>query len=46
MLACPIRWANGWAPSKVSRLENGRQMPAPADLYAWARACGADDTAR
>ncbi|SIR90191.1 helix-turn-helix domain-containing protein [Micromonospora avicenniae] len=37
--------ANGWAPSKVSRLENGRQMPAPADLYAWARACGADDTA-
>ncbi|WP_255511180.1 helix-turn-helix transcriptional regulator [Micromonospora sp. WP24] len=35
--------ANGWAPSKVSRLENGRQMPAPADLYAWARSCGADD---
>lgn len=37
--------ANNWAPSKVSRLENGRQMPAPADIHAWARACGADDTA-
>ncbi|MBM0224914.1 helix-turn-helix transcriptional regulator [Micromonospora sp. ATA51] len=38
--------ANGWAPSKVSRLENGRQMPAPSDLCAWARACGADDAAQ
>ncbi|WP_442934633.1 helix-turn-helix domain-containing protein [Micromonospora sp. CPCC 205739] len=27
--------ANGWAPSKVSRLENGRQMPSPADIHAW-----------
>ncbi|MGC3864585.1 helix-turn-helix domain-containing protein [Micromonospora chersina] len=38
--------ANGWAPSKVSRLENGRQMPAPANLYAWAHACGADAAAQ
>ena len=36
--------ANGWAPSKVSRLENGRQTPAPADIHMWARACGADDS--
>jgi transcriptional regulator with XRE-family HTH domain len=34
--------ATGWQPSKVSRLENGRQLPSPADLDAWARVCGAD----
>jgi transcriptional regulator with XRE-family HTH domain len=33
---------NNWQQSKVSRLENGRQMPSPADIGAWARACGAD----
>jgi len=33
---------NGWQPSKVSRLENGKQMPSAADLEAWARACHAD----
>ncbi|MFI9718910.1 helix-turn-helix domain-containing protein [Streptomyces sp. NPDC052396] len=31
----------GWAHSKVSKLENGRQTAAPEDLEAWARACGA-----
>jgi transcriptional regulator with XRE-family HTH domain len=30
----------GWAQSKVSRLENGRQLPARADLAAWVHACG------
>lgn len=34
--------ANGWAQSKVSRIENGQQMPSPADVRAWAAACGAD----
>jgi transcriptional regulator with XRE-family HTH domain len=36
-----------WQPSKVSRLENGRQMPSPTDIDTWTRACGAaEDTAR
>lgn len=35
--------ANGWAQSKVSRIESGRQMPSPADVHAWAAACGADE---
>jgi len=30
----------GWQQSKVSRLENGKQMPTAADLEAWTRACG------
>jgi transcriptional regulator with XRE-family HTH domain len=33
--------ANGWAQSKVSRIETGQQMPSPADIEAWARACRA-----
>lgn len=37
--------ATGWQPSKVSRLENGRQRPSIADIEAWSRACGADQTA-
>ncbi len=32
--------ALGWARSKVSKLENGRQMPKASDLTAWAQACG------
>jgi transcriptional regulator with XRE-family HTH domain len=32
-----------WATSKVSRLENGRQMPSEDDIKVWANACGADD---
>ncbi|WP_042432197.1 helix-turn-helix domain-containing protein [Streptacidiphilus anmyonensis] len=35
----------GWAPSKVSRIEHGRQTPAAADLDAWCRACGQPDAA-
>lgn len=30
----------GWQPSKVSKLENGRQTATPADLEAWALAAG------
>lgn len=29
----------GWAPSKVSRIEKGKQMPTAADVDVWARAC-------
>ncbi|SEL80710.1 helix-turn-helix domain-containing protein [Streptacidiphilus jiangxiensis] len=35
----------GWAPSKVSRIEHGRQTPTAADLEAWAQACGEPDAA-
>ncbi|MFI1705951.1 helix-turn-helix domain-containing protein [Streptomyces griseoruber] len=33
----------GCQPSKVSRLQNGKQTPTAADLTAWARACGRPD---
>jgi hypothetical protein len=29
----------GWAHSKVSKLENGRQMPSDSDVQAWCAAC-------
>ncbi|MFF0740534.1 helix-turn-helix domain-containing protein [Streptomyces sp. NPDC004111] len=31
----------GWHQSKVSRIENGKACPSPADITAWATACGA-----
>jgi len=31
---------NGWHPSKVSKIESGKQTPAEADLEAWAGTCG------
>jgi transcriptional regulator with XRE-family HTH domain len=34
--------AAGWQPSKVSRVELGRQRPTTADIEVWSRACGAD----
>jgi transcriptional regulator with XRE-family HTH domain len=34
-----------WARSKISKLENGRQMPTTADVTAWAGACGQPDSA-
>lgn len=34
----------GWAPSKVTRIQRGQQMPSPEDVQAWARACGASDS--
>jgi len=30
----------GWAPSKVSKIENGNQTPAADDIRAWTIACG------
>ncbi|GIG62282.1 hypothetical protein Lfu02_66540 [Longispora fulva] len=36
--------ANGWPPSKVSKLENGKQAPAGADIDAWVRTCGGTPT--
>lgn len=35
----------GWAPSKVSKLENGKQTAAPADLEAWASGVGRPEAA-
>lgn len=36
----------GWSQSKVSKLETGRTRPAPADVAAWADACGLDRSTR
>lgn len=33
----------GWTATRVSKLENGRQMPTAADVRAWAKACGEPD---
>ncbi|WP_046503110.1 helix-turn-helix domain-containing protein [Streptomyces odonnellii] len=35
----------GWAPSKVSKLENGKQTATNADLEAWARGVGRPESA-
>ena len=35
---------NGWAPSKVSRIENGKQLPSEGDIRAWTAACDAPST--
>ena len=32
--------ACGWLPSKVSKIENGKQAPSPADIRVWAEATG------
>ena len=32
----------GWAQSKISRLEGGRQLPTEAEIQAWGKAIGAD----
>lgn len=34
-----------WQPSKVSRIESGKQTPADADVEAWVRACGVPEAA-
>jgi transcriptional regulator with XRE-family HTH domain len=39
----PMAAQLGWTTSKISKIETGRQMPAEADLIAWARACGHPD---
>jgi transcriptional regulator with XRE-family HTH domain len=33
--------AAGWLPSKVSKIEHGRQTPSESDLDEWCRQCGA-----
>lgn len=33
----------GMATTKISKIENGRQMPTEADITAWASACGQPD---
>jgi transcriptional regulator with XRE-family HTH domain len=33
----------GWPPSKISKLENGRQTPTDGDLHVWASATGAEN---
>jgi len=35
----------GWAPSKVSRIETGKQTATPDDVTAWARVTGAEQAA-
>lgn len=35
--------AIGWAQSKVSRIETGKQMPTEDDIRAWAQSCAAAD---
>ncbi|WP_245687060.1 helix-turn-helix domain-containing protein [Streptacidiphilus griseoplanus] len=37
--------ALGWAPSKVSRIEHGRQTPSESDIAAWAAAVGVPQAA-
>ncbi|MGL5811195.1 MAG: helix-turn-helix domain-containing protein [Nocardioides sp.] len=32
----------GWSPSKISKIEAGRQTPSDADVATWARICGRD----
>lgn len=34
-----------WQQSKVSKLENGKQLPSPDDVRQWAEACGAPNEA-
>lgn len=34
--------AHGWQQSKVSRIENGKQMPSDEDIEAWVETCRAD----
>ena len=33
--------ANRWQPSKISKIEHGKQTPSEADLQAWCTQCGA-----
>src|ERR1700733_2717249 len=31
---------HGWHPSKISKIEGGKQTPSDTDIDAWVRACG------
>jgi transcriptional regulator with XRE-family HTH domain len=35
-----------WQPSKVSRIESGKQTPSDADVEAWTMSCGVPEAAR
>ncbi len=35
--------SHGWHPSKVSKIEGGKQTPSEADIEGWAQACGQPD---
>ncbi len=37
--------SQGWHPSKISKIEAGKQTPSQADLQAWSVACGRPDLA-
>lgn len=37
--------SQGWHPSKISKIEAGKQTPALADVEAWARACARPEQA-
>ena len=37
--------SQGWHPSKVSKIEAGKQTPSQADVEAWSTACGRPDLA-
>src|SRR5690349_16109075 len=34
----------GWTQPRISKIENGKQLPTVADVEAFAKACGADQT--
>ena len=37
--------AHGWHPSKISKIEGGKQTPSEDDIDAWSRACGRPELA-
>jgi len=41
----PVATQLGWPNSKVSKLQNGRQIPTVEDITAWATACGHPEAA-
>jgi transcriptional regulator with XRE-family HTH domain len=43
MLARELAAATGWQPSKISKIEAGKQLPTPADLAEWAKHTGMDE---
>jgi transcriptional regulator with XRE-family HTH domain len=36
--------SQGWSPSKISKIEAGRQTPSDADVEAWATVCGVPES--
>lgn len=46
MLAQDVAAALRWDPAKVSKTENGKRTPTPADIHAWARVTGLEDAKR